>query len=216
MSLYQPFLTLCSQRDRLGNPILLLHSDSLPLSTSPTLSNEIQRQISTVKSQLPATGPLTLVYCHGSLAQQDNPSLLAVRAFRAAWEAHVPLNFRERISRIIALHVSFMTRSHIYASSFRMQAQEWSKLVYCDLLSDLEKELGVEPLLMGLRDHDFEYDEEMRIWVGRQNEDDPNRNETQIILDPSKPLINTQDVSFQWKEDNSSSNHAATPSNIEP
>lgn len=70
-----------------------------------------------------------------------------------------------------------------------MQCGEYTKLKYCDLLSDLEPLVAVDSTLLGLSDIDFEYDEQMRYWVGRQHE-------TPKAPDPSKPLIDVNNISI--------------------
>lgn len=168
-----PFLTVAPIPDRHNRTIILLHSDALPEAT-PSLP------------PLPP-GPLAVVYLHAAHAETPT-SLLSVRAFRLAYEA-CPLDIRSRIAQILAVHISFPTHLHIYINSFSLQCQEYSKLIYCDLLTDLEHHLGLDSTLLGLRPHDFSYDDRMRTWLGRKPPPPP--------LDPYKPLLDISSVSLE-------------------
>ena len=76
-------------------------------------------------------------------------------------------------------------------ASFSMQHGEYAKLHYCDLLADLEDHLGIDSTMLGLNKVDFDYDEQMRYWVGRQDEDIQFKHPN-----PSKPIIDLQNVSL--------------------
>lgn len=76
-------------------------------------------------------------------------------------------------------------------SSFGLENNEYSKLKYADLLIDLERILGVDSTLLGLDKVDFEYDERMRYWVGRQHEHYPIK-----APDPREPLLDLDNISF--------------------
>lgn len=182
-----PFLTVTSHNDPEHRRIILLHSDGL--RSDDALSEAVNAAVSAV----PPSEPLTLVYLHGGVATSETSGLWAVRSLRSAYETFVPEHIRSRLQQIVAVHVSVVTRGHIYMSSFGLQFSEYSKLVYCDLLADLERLLGVDSTLLGLRSIDFQYDEQMRYWVGRQDEFTIEQPE---VLDPSKPLINTEDIYF--------------------
>lgn len=185
-----PLLSMSPVRDRDSNPILLLHTAGLPSIQEPptTAADRIHRTLSI----LPPDGPLTLVLCNAGIASVAATTLAGVRAFRAAYEDDniVPSAFRARIQKIIALHVSVVTRAQIYMASFGMQNGEYAKLQYCDLLADLEKVLAVDATLLGLQNIDFSYDDEMRFWVGRQHENIPVRHPN-----PRKSLIDLDNVS---------------------
>lgn len=186
------FLSLSPIRDRNSRPILLLHSAGLPSLSSPP--SEIAALVSPTLSHLPPTGPLVLVICHGAFASTDAAtSLLSVRSFRYLYEndSVVPRDIRSRLELIIPLHVSALTRAHIYMSSFGMQHGEYSKIQYADLLVDLEKLLGVDCTLLGLDNIDFDYDRRMRFWVGRQHETHPLK-----LPDPEKPLLDLDNISI--------------------
>lgn len=156
----------------------------------------------TVAGSLAALPPgrFVLVYCHAGVGET---SLWGVRAFRAAYEL-VPRILRERISEVIALHVSFVLRAQIYASSTWMQCGEYGKLVYCDLISDLERHLGIDALLAGLDDADVEYDGVMRTWVARDDEIRPTKHR-----DPNQPLIDISKIDLGSEPAESTAIHAA-------
>lgn len=186
-----PLLTLSPLRDRESRPILLLHTAGLPSLHDPpeSKSHIIHRTL----SLLPPAVPLTLVLCHAAIATRGPTTLAAVRAFRAAYEneAIVPQAIRARIQLILALHVSALTRVHVYMASFTMKNAEYTKLQYCDLLADLENTLAVDSTLIGLQNVDFDYDEQMRSWVGRQHEHNPVK-----VPNPSDALLDLQNVSL--------------------
>lgn len=185
-------LSLSPIRDSQSRPILLLHSSYLPASNIH--HDLLSSYLAPVFASLPPSGPLTLVYCHAAFAHTDAlTSLRTVRTFRYLYENEniVPNHIRKRIQLIVPLHVSVLTRAHVYISSFGMKHAEYSKIQYADLLVDLEKLLGVDSTLLGLDFIDFEYDERMRFWVGRQTEHHPVK-----MPDPSKPLIDTASLSF--------------------
>lgn len=136
--------------------------------------------------------------CHaGYVHRFDSTTRYGVRAVRDAYESDeiVPPAIRSRIEQIILLHVSFLTRAHIYVSSFGMPGRDYSKIVYCDLLVDMEKTLGVDSTLIGLEKVDFDYDSTMRSWVGRQEEHKPVK-----APNPKKPLIDMANVSTDWSD----------------
>lgn len=203
----RPFLTLTRHRDRQNRVIVLLHSGNLPPATAS--SNTIQKALHII----PPNEEITLVYLHAGLASASEPSLFSVRTFRRQYEQVVPLSIRSRIQQIVALHVSFSTRSLVYASTFQMQCSEYRKLVYCDLLVDLEQLIGVDSTLLDIRDVDLDYDQQMRYWVGRENEGQSEA-ERPKELDPSKPLINTEDVIITAAQDQIQ--ESASPSTTEP
>lgn len=197
-----PFLTLSPVRDRNGNAILLLHSDALP----PALSELPAPEAALLNSlALQPEIPHTLVYLHAGLASTTPAPSMAVSAFRIAYADLVPSAARSAISSIVAVHVSFATRALAYANAFGSLRDEYARLTYCDLLEDVEKELGVEATVLGLRDVDFEYDDEMRAWVDRTPEGDAPASDlaagqggekVAAGVDPSKPLLHFENVSF--------------------
>ena len=85
--------------------------------------------------------------------------------------------------------------------------------MYCDLLVDLEQLIGVDSTLLDIRDVDLDYDQQMRYWVGRENEGQSEA-ERPKELDPSKPLINTEDVIITAAQDQIQ--ESASPSTTEP
>lgn len=187
----QPFLTLSPIRDKHNRNILLLHSDSLPpLSETPDtvqLPNAEQTIIDIVNQSQTA---YVLLYLHAGLASTTGTSLAAVQQFVRVLDKVVPARVSHNVVSIVATHVSALTRAHVYAASYSAQGDEYSRLTYCDLLEDVETLLGVDSTLLGVRQLDFDYDEEMRAWVHRKVVPDAEH----VKMDPSKPLLDFDNV----------------------
>ncbi|PXF44524.1 hypothetical protein BWQ96_05702 [Gracilariopsis chorda] len=190
-----PFIHIASHYDRQHRLIVFIHPHNFPSEQSPYFQQDLNDQLSII----PPNAPITLVYCHAPFGF-ENISLFSVRAFRAAYEKYIPDTLRSRIQRIIPLHLSFVMRSYIYMASFQMQHAEYSKIHYCDLIADLEKELGVDATLLPFRMVDFDYDETMRCWVDRQNENKAPGQSSTAVPDPSKSLLDMSSVSFSSLE----------------
>ena len=139
-----PFLRVSSVRDREGRPVIILFGRRLPRSVTP----DIITSISTALRSLDEEPALTLVYLH---AGTNSPGFFQVRSFRSAWDS-LPQSLRQRVSCIVAVHVSVGTRTAAYANSTWMQYNEYSKLVYCDLICDMEKFLAIDALIAGVED----------------------------------------------------------------
>lgn len=162
----QPFLTIARVRDARGRRILLLHSDSL-LMNPPS-----EDTISATLNRIRPCQSDTLVYLHGGIGTLcETTSVAQVRKFRAALDTHLR---PEHIPAVVyALHVSFLSRTHaaVAARFAGAPARDlYAKTIYCDLVADLEQQLGIDCTLLGLRFIDLDYDEVMRCWVGRKDE----------------------------------------------
>lgn len=177
----------------------------LLLSTGP--SDPDPHAAATTAAAASSEHLLTVVYLHAGLASTDTPSSLpSVRAFRSAYDHLAPFALRARIASVIVVHMSFLTRLHVYAASFGLAAEEYGKLEYADLLPDMEAMLGVDATLLGLRPCDWAYDAVMMHWVGRAPchvQAPTTRTESRALpehlrVDPSKPLINLKNVSFEF------------------
>ena len=138
------------------------------------------------------------MYCNAGL--ENASTLWGVRALVQGY-FEIDTEIRARIVKIVALHVSFVSRTHLYmVCSARWDYTEYPKVVYCNLIQDLENILGVDAILAGVQKEDIEYDEIMRTWVGRENEgkDESTR---KMYPDPSKPLLNFDAVDFSTSTD---------------
>lgn len=191
-----PFIHVASHYDTQQRLIVFIHPHNFPSENSPYFQQDLNDQLSII----PPNAPITLVYCHAALGF-ENVTLFSVRAFRAAYEKYIPHELRSRIQRIIPLHVSFAVRSFVYMSSFRMQHDEYTKIHYCDLIADLEKQLGVDATLLPFRMVDFDYDETMRCWVDRQHGGQAAGQSSTPVPDPSKSLLDMSSVSFSSLEE---------------
>lgn len=208
----QPFLTVAPIRDFLNRRILLLHSDVLTNSLTTTEATATNEILSTIKP----TSSDVLLYLHAGLATTTNTSLSSARLFRRAVDNLVNVV----PSAVIALHVSFLTRTHAsvtarFAGS--VASEMYARLEYCDLVEDLERFLGIDSTLLGLRLVDLDYDEVMRAWVGRKvgEEIDPSfvsvgagssgdafstAKSYKTTLNVRKPLIDINAISFDGSD----------------
>lgn len=92
-----------------------------------------------------------------------------------------------------------------------MENNEYSKLKYADLLADLENILGVDSTLLGLDNIDFDYDERMRHWVGRQHEHHPVQ-----VPDPKEPLLDLNNISFDGNPVETTQQENCLPESAQP
>lgn len=183
----QQFLRVTAARTNDGLPVVLLLGRNLPsVADASAALASIPSQLST----LPA-GPFALIYLHANV---PTTTFWGVRAFRRLYES-VPLELRQRIARLAALHVSFPTRAHVYANSSWLECGEYGKLEYCDLICDLEKALGIDALLAGLDDEDVRYDSIMRTWVARDDEIKPAPSPN-----PKAPSFSWDSIDFSFSE----------------
>lgn len=183
-------LTLSPLHDLKSRPILLLHSSHLP-STPPSQPAALLQPL---LSKIHPSSPLTLVYLHAAHAT-SNPctTLSSINSFRNAYLSPdiLPPALRARLEQVVLLHVPLRTRGQIYLSSFSLPRPEYDKIVYCDLLSDLEAHLGLDSTLLGLSQVDFTYDDTHRVWLDRSTEQIPIR-----APDPSKPLLHLEKITW--------------------
>lgn len=186
-----PFLTISPVRDNTNCPILLIHSDSLPCPPVPKDLPPSEQTIIDIVNQSETLH--TVVYLHAGLASTSGTSLASATSFIRGYHTHVPAQTRNKLGRILAVQVSALSRAHMYAASFALSGSEFARLEYCDLLEDVENALGVDSTLLGIRQVDFDYDEEMRAWVDRRR---PDSDRPPQSLDPSKPLLAFEKVDF--------------------
>lgn len=217
--------TISPIRDKLNRRILLLHSDALP-----TIDHAAQPLAQFDPAAHHVLQTLTsndvLIYLHAGLASTSGTTAWGVRAFRRALDA-CALHDHQIPAECLAVHVSFVSRAHAsvaarFAGAFTSQL--YAKMRYCDLLSDLEEDLGVDSTLLGLHRVDFDYDNVMRAWVGRQF-DPADGNATTVTdlasqphsqkLDPSKPLIDVSAISFTTETESEEHLENAEPRMIE-
>lgn len=191
-----PYLTLSPIRDKDNRRILLLHSDALPSTPPSDVVSSAEGVIIDYLSSV-SDSPHVLLYLHAGIASTGGTTLAGVRLFGKTYEEIVPPSARENVQLIVAVHVSFASRTQIYTASFSSAGQDYSRLEYCDLLEDVERRLGVDASLLGIRPVDFEYDDVMRAWVGRSDETNGKHHNAASSVDPSKPLLDYNKVSFE-------------------
>lgn len=152
-----PFLHLpgCVCRD--DTEIAVLFAESLPATTAPAPS-----PAAVAAALPPAPARYTLLHVHSPAAAVGPASS---RAFRAA-AAALPQAAAARLARVVVLHASVALRAALWALAPRAV---YSRLVFCDLVEDAERELGVDSLLLQLPDSVLAYDEELRVWQGRDD-----------------------------------------------
>lgn len=211
--------TVSPIRDKLNRRIVLLHSEALP--TSEHAAQPLAQFDPAAQDVLQTlTSNDVLIYLHAGLASTSGTTAWGVRAFRRAVD-DCGLHDHQIPAECLAVHVSFVSRAHAsvaarFAGAFASQL--YAKMRYCDLLADVEEELGVDSTLLGLHRVDFDYDNVMRAWVGRQFDQEQGNGTTVTELasqphsqklDPSKPLIDVSAISFATEAE--SDEHVANP-----
>lgn len=198
-----PFLTMAPVQDRADRRILLLHSDALPSEALDDLHSCAEGVVIDHLTDSEDAGAHVLIYLHAGLASTKGTSLTSVRSFLSNLDLLVPLEARRSLHAIYAVHVSFLTRAHIFAAAHTSNCvEDYGRLEYLDLLEDLEQRLGVDCTMLGLRPVDFEYDAVMRSWVGRMVEAvDAMEGKEKLIVDPSKPLIDISAISLDTADE---------------
>lgn len=145
----------CVCRD--DTEVVVLLAASLPAITAAAPSPDV------IAAALPqAPSRYTLLHVHSPAAVVGPAS---TRAFRAA-AAALPPATSARLARVVVLHASVALRAALWALAPR---DVYSRLVFCDLIEDAEREIGVDSLLLELPDAVLAYDEELRVWQGRDD-----------------------------------------------
>lgn len=152
-----PFLHIpgCVCRD--DTAIALLLAESLPAAAAAA-----PPPAAVAAALPPAPARYTLLHVHSPSAAVSAGSS---RAFRAA-AAALPQAVAARLARVVVLHASVALRAALWALAPR---DVYSRLVFCDLVEDAERELGVDSLLLQLPESVLAYDEELRVWQGRDD-----------------------------------------------
>lgn len=134
-----------------------------------------------------STDPITLVYIHDGEATITRKGVQTFRRIHAALSSSV----QDQVQRILLLHASVSLRLSLYRNAGR----DYSKLHSCELIEDLETQLGVDSVLLSLSRKTVQYDEVLRVWNDRHEKTPAPK------LDPAKPLLHFDKVQYSAATD---------------
>lgn len=178
------FLSFPACTSREGHSVAVLYGARLPsASSSNSLPHHTEIEMA-VRAGLPdCNRAISLLYIHDSIL---NVTPANCRSFRSIYFS-ISSDLRNLVQRIFVLHPTAALRTAMYLFA----GQEYSKITYCDLVEDVENVLGIDSLLLRLSDDVLGNDEVQRVWVGRHDVEEKH-------LDPSKPLLDLDNVDASW------------------